>query len=84
MSNGCQSYGGGKLWICRGSNPRYQARARWHGFRKYELVGKPTKSYRKALYDMTRAFATRKYKRADVIYWADYYDPLVVCELVRL
>jgi len=69
--------------ICSGTNPRYLARARRECERKYELVGKPTGSYKKALYDMTRAFATEKYKRADVIYTTDYYDPVVVCELVK-
>jgi hypothetical protein len=69
--------------ICRGTNPRYQARARWPYCQKYELVGKPTKSYRKALREMTKAFATGHYKRADVLYWAEYYDPLVICELVK-
>jgi len=69
--------------ICSGTNPRYLARARWPGERKYELVGKPTSSYKKALYDMTRAFATGTYKRADVIYTTDYYDPVVICELVK-
>ena len=69
--------------ICSGTNPRYRARARRECERKYELVGKPTSSYKKALYDMTRAFATGTYNRADVIYTTDYYDPVVVCELVK-
>jgi hypothetical protein len=33
---------------------------------------------------MTEAFATGQYKRADVIYSTDYYDPVVICELVKL
>jgi hypothetical protein len=33
---------------------------------------------------MSAAFAAnRNYKRADVIMWADYYDPVQLCELVR-
>ena len=72
------------LHIYRGTNPRYRARARWPGFQKYQLVGQPTKSYKKALGEMTEAFATGQYKRADVIYSTDYYDPVVICELVKL
>lgn len=72
------------LHICRGTNPRYQARARWPYCQKCWLIGKPTKSYQKALREMTEAFATGQYKRADVMYWCDWHEPLVVCELVKL
>jgi len=86
MSDGCQSYGNGKLWICRPHNPRYQARARWPGYQKYQLIGKPTRSYRKALRNMADAFATGQYKRADILFFEkppSYYDPMVLCELVK-
>lgn len=69
--------------ICRGTNVRYLARGRWYGCRHWSPVGKPTKSYRVAQMRMAKAFADRPYKRADVIMWADYYDPLQLCELVR-
>jgi hypothetical protein len=72
------------IHICRGTNPRYRARVRRLGCRKYELVGKWTKSNTRALSDMVKAFATGRYKRADVIYVTDYYDPVVLCELVKL
>ncbi len=73
-------------YICRGTGTRYQARARWEGYRRYQLIGKPTKSYRVAVMRMAKAFAERgnlEYKRADVVMWAEYYDPEVLCELVR-
>lgn len=69
--------------ICTGVNTRYQARARWEGHRLYQLIGKPTKSYAIAVKRMAAAFAEGDYKRADVIMWADYYDPEQICELVR-
>ena len=72
------------LHICRGTNTEYQARARWPGYRRYELIGKPTTSYRMALRRMADAFASNSnYKRAEVLMEADYYDPHVLCELVR-
>ena len=69
--------------ICRGTNMQYQARAHWPGDRTYQCVGKPTRSYKVALRRMADAFATREYNRADVLMWADYYDPVMLCELVR-
>jgi hypothetical protein len=69
--------------ICTGTNTRYQARARREGHRRYQLIGKPTKSYRVAVMRMAKAFAEGGWKRADVIYWADYYDPEMMCELVH-
>lgn len=72
------------IHICTGTNVRYRARTRWHGFQRYELVGKPTRSYKVAIMRMARAFAdNRNVKRADVIMTADYYDPVQLCELVR-
>ncbi len=70
--------------ICRGVNTRYQARVRFEGFQRYTLVGKPTKSSRVALRRLAEKFATGKYKRGDVIMWAEYYDPEQIYELVRL
>lgn len=69
--------------ICTGINKRYQARARWEGYRRYQLIGKPTKSYRVAVRRMADAFAGGQYKHADVVMWADYYAPEMMCELVR-
>lgn len=71
------------IHICQGVNVRYRARARWPGYRRYRLIGKATKSYRVALRRMADAFATGKYHRADVLMSADYYDPVMLCELVR-
>ena len=79
----CYSNGEG-LTICTGSNVRYRARTRWHGFRRYDLVGKWTRSYHVAFTRMAKAFeSNRNVKRADVIMIADYYDAIQLCELVR-
>ena len=69
--------------ICGGVGTQYQARGRWHGYRFWDPVGKPTKSYRVAVRRMAAAFSTGDYKRVDVIMWAEYYDPVQMCELVR-
>jgi len=77
-------YSKGNLTICTGNNVRYCARTRWHGCRRYDLVGKWTRSYKVAIMHMARAFAAnRLVKRADVLMIADYYDPVQLCELVR-
>lgn len=80
----CYTDGKGS-WICTGSGTRYQARTRYRGCRNYNLIGKPTRSYRVAILRMAKEFAesTGHTKRADVIMWADYYDPVQMCELVR-
>ncbi len=79
----CYDNGEG-LTICTGSNTRYLARTRWYGHRLYDVVGKPTRSYKVAVMRMAKAFeANRNIKRADVIMTADYYDPSLLCELVR-
>ncbi len=72
------------IHICRGVGTRYLARGRWEGCRNWRPIGKPTKSYGVAVRRMAAAFAKNtNYKRADVIFWADYYDPAQLCELVR-
>ncbi len=72
------------ITVCRGTNVRYLARGRWYGYRLWDPIGKPTKSYYVAIRRMAEAFANnRNYKRADVIMWADYYDPEELCQLVR-
>ena len=63
---------------------RYQGRVRLPGHRKYILVGKPSKSVERAAVAMARKMASGNYKRGDVISWADYYDPQIVMEMVRL
>ena len=69
--------------ICGGVGQRFQARVRWPRYRRWTLVGKPTKSYRVAVRRMATAFSDSSYMRADVIMWADYYEPVQLCELVR-
>lgn len=69
--------------VCRATGTRYQARAQWEGHRRYQLIGKPTKSYRVAVMRMAKAFAEGGYKRADVVMTADYYDARGMCELVQ-
>lgn len=71
------------LHINRPSSSRYQPRARGPGCRKYVLLGKPTKTKESALLRVVRAMSQYSYKRGDVVLTADYYEPLVVFEIVR-
>lgn len=75
---------GPQITVCTGSGVRYVPRVRWPGMRRYEVIGKPTTSYQAAVMRMARTFASnRNYKRGDVLMTADYYDPVMVCEIVR-
>ena len=69
--------------ICGGVGTEYQARVRLRGYKLWEPVGRPTKSYRVAVRRMAAAFVEHGYQRGDVIMWAEYYDPVQLCELVR-
>lgn len=69
--------------ICRATGQTYVARARHRGYRRYTLLGKPFKSEDKAIRLLASMMAKVKYKRGDVLLCADYYDPIVVFEMVR-
>ncbi len=61
----------------------YIARVRDAGCRNYRVLGKPMKSYARAIKRMAAAFAAGKCKRGDVLRVQEYYDPIQVCEMVR-
>ena len=69
--------------VCSGVKRQYQARAHCYGQRRYELLGPPTRSRRIALRRLADAMDTGRYNRGDVLFWADYYDPVPVFEMVR-
>lgn len=69
--------------ICRGTNVRYVGRVRRPGARRYTQVGKQWTSYEKAFRSMTREFLKGGYKRGDVIMTADWYEPVILAEVVR-
>jgi hypothetical protein len=69
--------------INRPSSTKFIARARRIGCRNYELIGSPTKSRIKAEMQMAREFSRGEYKRADVLIYADCYEPTMVVEMVR-
>ena len=73
-----------KIHICRGVNRRFSAYARLHGYKLWTKVGRERRSMKSAAEDMLRAFLkSRSYKRAAVMMVADYYDPVIVCEITR-
>lgn len=67
--------------ICRGTGTLYQARVRGAGTRKYHLIGKPHKSYAKALRDLAVAFGGGGWARGHVIMTSNYYDPEIIVEM---
>ncbi len=70
--------------ICAGVNRRYHVRVRYEGMRRYQVIGKPVRSYHKAFLALAGEFAkSRNYDRGDVLLTADYYDPIQVCEIKR-
>ncbi len=69
--------------VCTGTNQRYQPRARWYGYRRYRLLGKPTKSKRVAMRRLADAMLDHAYKRGDVLLLADWYEPEPIVEMVR-
>lgn len=81
---GC-SFEGGGLVICRGSNNYYLPRVHREGAKKYELLKRST-SKRVAIMRAAKAMADDRngfYNRGDVLYCADYYDPMLVLEIRR-
>ena len=69
--------------INRPSSQRYVARVRRSGCRRFKVISRNHKSYPAAVRSMVKAFMSDNYKRGQVIVVADYYDPVVVCELVN-
>jgi hypothetical protein len=69
--------------ICRGTNRRFRGMVRWPGHQKYTPAGPWRKSEKRAYDDMTREFFKDSYKRGEVWFISDYYDPVSVFEMKR-
>lgn len=70
--------------ICGYVGKRYHVRVRRHGQKRYEIIGKPTRSFNAAVVRLAKTFAaTYDYKRGDVLMTADYYDAVQLCEITR-
>ena len=69
--------------VCGGTGRHYRVYSHWPGHKKYQMVGKPTKSPRVALRVASETMLTGLYNRVVVTLCADYYDPMKVYELVR-
>lgn len=84
-SSGTDGGGGvtATIHINRPSSIRFQARVRYRGQWRWVLVGKSTRRKDRAIVAMAKKFASGHYKRGEVLMAADYYDPIVVCEMVR-
>ena len=74
---------GACIYLCTGTNTRYQVYGRHFGCRTYRGVGKPTKSKRAAYRRMADVFNEQGFKRVIVCVLADYYDPEPIAELIR-
>jgi hypothetical protein len=74
------------FYICRGTGRYYRARVHRRSARKYELLGKPTKTFGTALRRLTEAWIADRnglYNRGDVILCEDYYEPIVLTEITK-
>lgn len=69
--------------VCRGVNRRYHIGFRLRGYRHFTFLPKPSLSYEAAILRMARKFGSGNYKRAGVWMSADYYEPILCCEMVR-
>ncbi len=69
--------------ICGGVGRRYRARVRLYGHRRYQLLGKRTRSKRVAMRLLADAMLSTSYKRGDVLIMDEYYDPVPIVEMVR-
>ncbi len=72
-----------EVHICRGTNRKFRGMVRRQGFRKYSPAGPWRKSEKTAYDDMTRVFFKGPYKRGEVWFISDYYDPIRVVEMKR-
>lgn len=70
--------------ICGGVGVRYHVRVRQPGLRTWQLIGKPTASYKVAVMRLAREFAySKSYNRGEVLMMAEYYDPISLLEIRR-
>ena len=70
------------IYVSRGLNHHYTVRVRAPGCRTYTLAGQ-FKSKERALGRLAREMATGKWKRGDVLFWCDWYEPTLQFEMVR-
>jgi len=71
------------IHINRPSSTRFIAAVRKDGCRNYQNVTKPLKRSDKAIIAMSKVFAEGNYKRGIVFMIADYYDPVLIAEIIR-
>ena len=69
-------------YISRGLNPRYTVRVRAPGCRAYTLAGQ-FRSKERALVRLAREMAPGWWKRGDVLFSCDWYEPTRVFEMVQ-
>ena len=75
----------GELHICRGVNRHFIARCKWPRYRRMNWVGPKRQTEKAALQDMVREWdkCGIPYSYADVVFCADYYEPVVIAALRR-
>ena len=69
-------------YVSRGINPRYIVRVRAPGCRKYKLSGE-FRSRERALARLAREMETGRWKRGDVLFSCDWYEPTLQFEMVK-
>lgn len=71
------------LHISIGVNRKFLPRAKHAGAKNYTLLGKPCKYEHTAVRRLADAMIRQRFKRGDVLLYADYYDPIIIFEMVR-
>jgi hypothetical protein len=69
--------------IYRGTNRQFRGMVRRPGYQKWEAAGPWRKQKDTAAKDMLRKFLKGDYKRGNVWFISDYYDPVAVIEMKR-
>lgn len=73
-----------ELHIKRPINPRFVARVRRSGCRKYYVIGRHYRTAESAAMAMMRHFSkVSEYKRGDVLMTEDWYEPCQLFEVKR-
>jgi hypothetical protein len=73
-----------ELHIKRPINPRFVARVRRSGCRRYFVIGRNYRSAESAARTMMRHFLkVHEYKRGDVLMIEDWYEPNMLMEITR-
>jgi hypothetical protein len=68
----------GKVNICAGVNRRFAAYVKWRGSRKWELIGRESRSQSATARRLINAMTAWRYRTGKLVLMSDWYDPVVL------